>query len=77
MHVAHSVHAALGPPHGRKGPKNSSLTSFCEPDLVENAPDGISAAGPLNESEFLLWEAMIEGPPDSPYDGGVFRAQLK
>lgn len=45
-------------------------------DLTENSPDGISAAGPLNESEFLLWQALIDGPEGSPYEGGVFRALL-
>merc|ERR1711991_629888 len=45
-------------------------------DLIENAPDGITA-GPLNEDDFLVWEALIEGPEGSPYEGGVFRAQLK
>ncbi len=33
-------------------------------------------AGPLNEDDFLLWEALIDGPPGSPYEGGVFRAQV-
>lgn len=45
-------------------------------ELVEHAPEGISAAGPPDEQEFLVWETLIEGPPDSPYEGGLFRARL-
>lgn len=45
-------------------------------ELIENAPEGITA-GPLNEDDFLQWEALVEGPPGSPYENGVFRAQLR
>lgn len=45
-------------------------------DLIENAPEGVSA-GPLDEEDFLVWEALIDGPVGSPYEGGVFRAQVR
>jgi ubiquitin-conjugating enzyme E2 G2 len=64
-----------------------------------NPPDGITA-GPVNEDNFLLWEAVISylhfsissagyqyvymihfvsvrGPSDTPYEGGLFTAQLQ
>lgn len=44
-------------------------------ELIENAPEGVTA-GPLNEDDFLLWEALIDGPAGSPYEDGVFRAQV-
>jgi ubiquitin-conjugating enzyme E2 G2 len=44
--------------------------------LVEDAPQGIHA-GPVEENDVLRWEALIEGPEGSPYEGGLFRAVLK
>lgn len=44
--------------------------------LIEDAPEGITA-GPINEDEFLEWQALIDGPEGSPYEGGLFRALLK
>mmetsp|Transcript_34781 Transcript_34781/g.87481 ORF Transcript_34781/g.87481 Transcript_34781/m.87481 type:complete len:165 (+) Transcript_34781:74-568(+) len=40
-----------------------------------NPPDGITA-GPVTEDNFLVWEAYIVGPPETPYEGGVFEATL-
>ncbi|KAJ1925655.1 ubiquitin conjugating enzyme Ubc7/UbcP3 [Tieghemiomyces parasiticus] len=45
-------------------------------ELTVNAPDGITA-GPISEDNFFLWEALIEGPEDTPYEGGIFTAQIK
>ena len=42
---------------------------------MENPPDGI-AAGPVDESNMFVWEAVILGPPDTLYAGGVFTAML-
>lgn len=33
-------------------------------------------AGPLSEDNFFEWEALISGPEDTPYEGGVFPARL-
>ena len=44
--------------------------------LVEDAPEGIQA-GPVDEGDLLRWEALIDGPEGSPYEGGVFRAILE
>lgn len=44
--------------------------------LTKNPPDGITA-GPVSEDELLHWEAMIQGPEGTPFEGGVFPAELK
>ena len=33
-------------------------------------------AGPISESDFFTWEALIMGPKDTPFEGGVFPAKL-
>ncbi|CAK7265913.1 ubiquitin conjugating enzyme Ubc7/UbcP3 [Sporothrix epigloea] len=44
--------------------------------LTNSPPDGI-AAGPVSEDDMLLWEAVIQGPEGTPFEGGVFPAELK
>lgn len=45
--------------------------------LVSNgAPDNMFTAGPVDEGDFFTWEALIEGPKDTPFEGGVFLAKL-
>ena len=44
--------------------------------LLTGPPDGITA-GPINEDDMFLWEAMIQGPEGTPYEGGIFPATLK
>jgi ubiquitin-conjugating enzyme E2 G2 len=43
--------------------------------MTENPPEGI-LAGPVSEDNFFVWEAYILGPPDTPYEGGLFKAIL-
>jgi len=40
------------------------------------APDGMFTAGPVSEDDYFTWEALIEGPKDTPFEGGVFLAKL-
>lgn len=44
--------------------------------LTQDPPDGITA-GPVEEDDLFIWEALIEGPEDTPYEGGIFPAELK
>lgn len=44
--------------------------------LSTNPPDGITA-GPISEDNLFHWEAIIQGPEDTPFEGGVFPAELK
>jgi ubiquitin-conjugating enzyme E2 G2 len=43
--------------------------------LINDPPDGISA-GPADEDNFFEWECLIQGPEDTPYEGGLFPAAL-
>lgn len=43
--------------------------------LLKDCPESI-VAGPVSEDNLFLWDCLIEGPPDSPYEGGVFNAKL-
>lgn len=45
-------------------------------NLSRNPPEGITA-GPLSEDDIFLWEALIQGPDGTPYEGGVFPAELR
>ena len=43
--------------------------------LLKESPDGI-AAGPVDESNLFEWECLIQGPEETPFEGGVFPATL-
>lgn len=43
--------------------------------LTSSPPDGITA-GPISETNLLVWEALIAGPEGTPYAGGIFPASL-
>ncbi|ODV61576.1 E2 ubiquitin-conjugating protein UBC7 [Ascoidea rubescens DSM 1968] len=43
--------------------------------LSRDPPEGI-IAGPANEDNLFLWDCLLEGPPDTPYQDGVFSATL-
>ncbi len=44
--------------------------------LTNNPPEGITA-GPVSEDDLLYWEALIQGPEGTPFEGGVFAAELR
>ena len=44
---------------------------------TNGAPDNMFTAGPISEEDFFTWEAVIEGPKDTPFEGGVFVAKLE
>lgn len=44
--------------------------------LTNNPPEGITA-GPSSEDDLLYWECLIQGPEDTPFEGGVFPAELR
>ena len=42
-------------------------------DIKNDSIGGVDFAGPVSESVSLLdWKAVIHGPADSPYAGGIF-----
>lgn len=43
-------------------------------DLLKDAPENCSA-GPRGENLYI-WDAMIVGPSDSPYSGGMFKLEI-
>lgn len=44
-------------------------------DIKRDAPCGCTA-GPIKEDDMFNWEAMIFGPEDSPYAGGIFKLAI-
>lgn len=44
--------------------------------LSSDPPEGITA-GPMNEDDMFVWEALIQGPEGTPFEGGVFPAELR
>jgi ubiquitin-conjugating enzyme E2 G2 len=44
--------------------------------LTNNPPEGITA-GPVSEDDILHWECLIQGPEGTPFEGGVFPAELR
>lgn len=43
-------------------------------DFLKDAPDNCSA-GPRGENMYI-WDAVIMGPSDSPYSGGMFKLEI-
>jgi len=44
--------------------------------LLTDSLEGI-VAGPKDEDNYFLWTAMFSGPEGTPFEGGVFEAELK
>ncbi|XP_019366864.1 PREDICTED: ubiquitin-conjugating enzyme E2 G1, partial [Gavialis gangeticus] len=45
------------------------------PELNKNPVEGFSA-GLIDDNDLYRWEVLIIGPPDTLYEGGVFKAHL-
>ncbi|XP_029442691.1 ubiquitin-conjugating enzyme E2 G1-like [Rhinatrema bivittatum] len=44
-------------------------------ELNKNPVEGFSA-GLIDDNDLYRWEVLIIGPPDTLYEGGVFKAHL-
>ncbi|GMM35571.1 E2 ubiquitin-conjugating protein [Saccharomycopsis crataegensis] len=44
-------------------------------ELSRDPPEGI-IAGPANEDNLFVWDCLLEGPPGTSYENGVFSAVL-
>uniref|UniRef100_A0A5S6QMW1 E2 ubiquitin-conjugating enzyme n=1 Tax=Trichuris muris TaxID=70415 RepID=A0A5S6QMW1_TRIMR len=44
-------------------------------ELKKKPVDGFSA-GLVNDDDVYRWEVLVIGPPDTPYEGGFFKAHL-
>ena len=45
-------------------------------DLFNN-PNEMFTAAPKSDDDLFTWEATMTGPPDTPYEGGVFKLHIK
>lgn len=43
--------------------------------IQQSPPDGVSAS-PLSDDNLFVWGASILGPPDTPWEGGVFQLRI-
>ncbi len=58
-----------------KLPQSALLLKKQLNDLMKNPVEGFSA-GLIDDSDIYSWEVVIIGPPETLYEGGIFKAHL-
>ena len=48
-----------------------------ELEEIMKSPPPNCTAKPVNDNNLFLWTGIIEGPPDTPYEGGKFKLRMK
>lgn len=43
---------------------------------IQKDPPANCTAGPVSENDFFNWEAMLFGPSESPFQGGMFKLSI-
>ncbi|SGZ26117.1 BQ5605_C024g09838 [Microbotryum silenes-dioicae] len=56
----------------RPHPTTAAHVSVC----LTHHPSLGDRTGPISENDFFIWSALIQGPSETPFEGGVFEAEL-
>lgn len=74
---SHLAHPYPPTPHPKMSQSQAQKRLLVEyRNLTNDPPDGITA-GPTTEDDMFIWEALIEGPAGTPFEGGIFPAEMK
>ena len=44
-------------------------------EILADSPEGISAS-PSSDENLFIWSACIVGPPDTPWEGGIYQLRI-